>query len=404
MREGSPGDPLELDPTLPPTEPPEITNDKTLPPNSAPSAPVIVRAGSRVDHPELVPVDPRHYDLGQMIARGGMGQIRAARDLRLGRPVAIKELLVATSDLRARFEREARITAKLQHPAIVNVLEAGTWPGGEPFYAMKLVTGDSLDKVVARKTSDAERLALLPNVIAVADALAYAHSKRVIHRDLKPANVLVGEFGETVVIDWGLAKDLSDQREEPDRVAPYRVAPAAADETVAGSVMGTPAYMPPEQASGEPVDERADVYALGALLYHVLAGAPPFEGRSTEAVLAAVLAGPARPLAQVANVPADLCAIVDKAMARRKEDRYPTGKELADELKRFQTGQLVGAQRYTTWMLVRRWLGKHRAIVTVSSIALGIVAMLSIVGVRQIVSERDRARAGEQEAQRRLSR
>src|SRR4051812_8337629 len=143
-----------------------------------------------------------------------MGRIVSARDLRLNRTVAIKELRVQSPELRARFEREALLTARLEHPSIVSIHEAGRWPSGEPFYAMKLVPGRPLDEVIAGATTLAKRLALLPHVVAVADALAYAHQQRVIHRDLKPQNVLVGEFGETVVIDWGLAKDLSDTRQE----------------------------------------------------------------------------------------------------------------------------------------------------------------------------------------------
>ena len=349
---------------------------------------------ARNDYTSLVAVAREHYIIGSEIARGGMGRIFTARDRRLGRTVAIKELLVTSGDLRVRFEREARITASLQHPAIVSIMEAGTWPSGEPFYAMKLVSGESLDKVVAGTRTVAERLALLPSVIAVADALAYAHDREVIHRDLKPANVLIGAFGETVVIDWGLAKDLADRGDELDvPVGPYRGAGGGGDgrETVAGAVMGTPAYMPPEQASGEPVDATADVYSLGALLYHVLAGRPPYLGRAADAVLAAVLDAPPAPIREVDGVPADLAAIVDKAMARERADRYPTAGALAVELKRFQTGQLVGAQRYTPWMLVRRWLRRHRAIVGVAAAALALVATLSAIGLWRILAERTNA-------------
>ena len=332
-----------------------------------------------LDYPALVSIDPQHYVTGQQLARGGMGRIRVARDRRLGRDVAIKELLVTTPELRTRFEREARITAKLQHPAIVGVLEAGTWPSGEPFYAMELVAGKSLDKAIAQCATSRDRLALLPNVIAVADALAYAHGRRVIHRDLKPANVLVGEFGETVVIDWGLAKDLTDA-EAPDLlVGPYRGG-AQPGETEAGAVMGTPQYMPIEQAEGENVDERADVYALGAMLYHVLAGVAPYATGSADAVLTAVLAGPPQSLAtRGLELPADLIAIVDKAMAREAADRYPTAKQLAEDLKKFQTGQLVAAHRYTRLQLALRWLRRHRA---ASVAALAIVAVVSVAGQR----------------------
>jgi len=221
------------------------------------------------DDAELPVVDRRHYAILGELAKGGIGRVLFARDLRLGRDVAIKELLPKHRDAARRFEREARITARLQHPGIIHVYEAGAWPGGEPFYAMPRVPGQSLDRAVASRTTLADRLGLVANVIAVADALAYAHSEHVIHRDLKPANVLVGEFGETVVIDWGSAKDLG---EEP---AASSAAPGAADETASGGVVGTPAYMPPEQARGETVDARADVYAIGALLYKVLTGEAP---------------------------------------------------------------------------------------------------------------------------------
>src|SRR5262249_39665936 len=160
--------------------------------------------------------------------------------------------------------------------------EAGRWPTGEPFYAMEMVRGVSLDHVIPGKRTLDERLALLPNVIAAADALAYAHSQHIIHRDLKPGNVLVGKFGETVVIDWGLAKDLENPNDAPPKPAapvPFPTDAADAGLTVAGSVMGTPSYMPPEQARGEVVDERADVYSLGAILYSVLAGRPPYRGK-----------------------------------------------------------------------------------------------------------------------------
>src|SRR5690349_11140156 len=181
------------------------------------TAAVVVRAGKQGDLDELPSIDPRHYAVGAELARGGMGRILSARDRRLGRAVAIKELLRAAPEARARFEREARITARLQHPAIVSLYEAGRWPGGEPFYVMKLVEGEPLDRKIAERSFE-ERLGLVSHVIAVVDALAYAHGKGVIHRDLKPSNVLIGDHGETVVIDWGLAKELGD--DDPAGAAP----------------------------------------------------------------------------------------------------------------------------------------------------------------------------------------
>jgi tetratricopeptide (TPR) repeat protein/tRNA A-37 threonylcarbamoyl transferase component Bud32 len=332
------------------------------------------------DHVGLSPVDADHYVLGDEIARGGMGRIFRARDRRLGRDIAIKETF-ARSDER-RFEREARITARLQHPSIVQVHEAGVWPTGEPFFAMQLVSGRSLDDAIgAAKTLD-ERLALVPNALAVADAIAYAHSQGVIHRDLKPRNVIVGEFGETVVIDWGLAKDLTTDD------ADVRVDNDAKDgQTAIGAVIGTPSYMPPEQALGEIVDRRADVYAIGAILYHVLSGRPPITGTARDEVLATVVAGGVKPLRDVQpGVPADLLAIVAKAMAFDPAARYADARELAQDLRKFQTGQLVGARSYSWPHLAARWLRRHRTAVTVAAAAIVVLAVLGTISVREIVS------------------
>src|SRR5579872_6499550 len=208
---------------------------------------------------------PDRYHIMGEHGRGGLGRVSRAHDRELGRDIAIKELISRNPVDEIRFLREALITARLEHPGIVPVHEAGRWPDGTPFYAMKLVAGRSLrDLIAERKTVD-ERIGLLHHVIAVADAIAYAHGRNIIHRDLKPANVIVGEFGETVVIDWGLAKDLSATEEPAIGGGPFR---AHHDEglTSAGTVLGTPAYMAPEQSRGESVDQRADVFAIGAML------------------------------------------------------------------------------------------------------------------------------------------
>ena len=172
---------------------------------------VPVAENTENDHGELPEVPTDSYALGLEIARGGMGRIRAARDLRIGRPVAVKELLDSSPDLAARFEREARMTARLQHPGIVPIYEIGRWRDGTPFYAMRNVPGRTLRDAIRAAVRLADRLALLPSVIAAAEAVAYAHSMHIIHRDVTPANILVGAHGETVVIDWGLAKDLTEE-------------------------------------------------------------------------------------------------------------------------------------------------------------------------------------------------
>jgi WD40 repeat protein len=358
---------------------------------AAPGAP-----GTEATLPTL---DPALYVRGAEIARGGMGRIVEAHDRRLARVVAVKELLHAGGGAASRFEREALITAQLQHPAIVAIYEAGRWPSGEPFFAMKRVDGESLDRVVAKAKTLRDRLALIPSVLAVFDALAYAHSKHVIHRDLKPANVLVGAYGETVVIDWGLAKDVSaaSNGDDGDRAGPYRRGDGDG-ETMAGAVMGTPSYMPPEQARGERVDKRADVYSLGALLYHVLAGTAPYTGTSVDVILAKVLADAPRPLREIPGMPSDLAAIVDKAMARAASERYPTAAELADDLRRFQTGQLVAAHAYSLPQLVARWVRRHRAVLAVASAAALALALGLVFYVRGVQDARDRADEQRQQA------
>src|SRR5262245_32516127 len=356
------------------------------------------------DGPGLPVVSATHYRAEREIARGGMGRIVAAEDQRLRRAVALKELLEPAPEQLGRFQREALITARLQHPGIVPVYEAGRWPSGEPFFAMKLVSGRPLDRVIADAATLEDRLALLPRIAAAADAIAYAHSQRVVHRDLKPANILIGEYGETVVIDWGLAKNL-DEAEPPEAeraATPAPRAPATASDarrkveqaastlTVAGAVMGTPAYMAPEQARGEPVDQRADVFALGAMLYHLLAGAPPYNARTATEVIAAAAAGKVVPLTdRERGAPADLVAIVHRAMSQLPIDRYGDAGELARELRRFLTGQLVSAHRYTAVQRIGRFVKRHRAAVTIGVLAAIGFAAGGTFAVRRIMHERD---------------
>jgi tetratricopeptide (TPR) repeat protein len=341
--------------------------------------------------PWKVDPDRERYAVEAVLGQGGMGNILSAFDRQLHRKVALKELRVQKPELEARFRREALLTARLEHPNIVSMHEAGTWPSGEPFYTMRLVSGRPLDRVIAAAKTLVERLALLPHAIAVADALAYAHQEQIIHRDLKPHNVMVGEFGETVVIDWGLAKDLADAGEEPESAS---TEPALVGATEAGEVMGTPAYMPPEQAEGNPVDTRADVYAIGAILYHLLAGVPPYDGKTSLEVVIAVRERPPIPLGdRQPGVPRDLLAIIARAMARDPAARYPTARSLAEDLRRFQTGQLVAAHRYSPAQLLRRWLARHRTAVSVAGAALVFLAIVAIVSVQRIMKEQHRVEA-----------
>jgi WD40 repeat protein len=343
--------------------------------------------------------DPDRYEQVCEHARGGLGRVVRAVDKRLGRTVAVKELLPraangSTAANEARFLREALITARLEHPGIVPVHEAGRWPSGDPYYVMKLVEGRTLKELITSSSTLRDRLALLPHAIAVADAVGYAHSQGVIHRDLKPSNVIIGEFGETIVVDWGLARDCRRDvvgPHVPDVPEEVLLASGSGVETVSGKVVGTPAYMSPEQARGELVDERADVYAIGAVLYELLAGMPPHHDDTPQATLERVIAGPPRPVACVPHVPGELATIVSKAMERDPEHSYANATALAEDLRRYQTGKLVSAHTYSSWALLRKKIAQHRGVVVMaaaSALALGAVGVESF---RRVVAERNNA-------------
>jgi WD40 repeat protein len=353
--------------------------------------------------PTLRPGLGRYEILGEQ-GEGGLGRVLRARDRSLDRLVAVKELKEPTPEAAARFVREVMLTARLQHPSIISIYEIGARDDGSPFYAMKLVEGRPLDQVIADTTSLTERIALLPHAAAVADAIAYAHDRGIIHRDLKPANVIVGPFGETVVIDWGLAKDL--RASAPAGSGPD-VAAALVDETQlplvrtqAGAMLGTPAYMPPEQMRGATVDERADVFALGGILYHVLTGRAPYDSDSFRDAVARIAAGTPIALAErEPRIPAELATIVEKAMAADPRDRYRTAKELAADLGRYRTGQLVGAHHYTPARLAIRFAKRHKAGFLAAAAFVTALSVSGAFGLRGIVRERDRAEAARAQAE-----
>jgi eukaryotic-like serine/threonine-protein kinase len=333
----------------------------------------------RAEEPSATPLrDPARYRILGEHGRGGLGRVARAHDVELGREIAIKELISRGPISEARFLREAVITARLEHPGIVPVYEAGRWLDGTPFYAMKLVAGRPLRDLLAERRTIDERIGLLHHVIAVADAIAYAHGRNIIHRDLKPSNVLVGDYGETVVIDWGLAKEVTAS-EDPLPAG----SPGALDAglTHTGAVLGTPAYMPPEQARGEPVDQRADVFAIGAMLWELCSvqRLPP------------AYAGQRRRILLRAGIDQDLAAIILKAIDPDREHRYPDAGALATDLKAFKAGARIAARRYSLWALLMHWARRHRT----AAIAIAIATAVSVAGVsfyvQSVSAERERA-------------
>jgi eukaryotic-like serine/threonine-protein kinase len=352
--------------------------------------------------------DGQRFRIVRPHARGGLGAVFVALDSELDREVALKQILDDRADdptSRFRFLIEAQITGGLEHPGIVPVYGLGSDGDGRPYYAMRFIRGDSLKEAIddfhqASKSGtvpagsrDLGLRKLLRRFMDVCNAIDYAHSRGVIHRDIKPANIIVGRHGETLVVDWGLAKPMG--RVEPGTESGERLLmPSSASgsaETLPGSALGTPAYMSPEQAEGqlERLGPRSDVYSLGATLYCLLTGQPPFTGDVVD-VIRAVQRGGFRPPRQLdPNLDPALEAICLKAMAHKPEDRYTTSRALADDLDRWMADEPVSAWREPLARRARRWARRNRTAVTAAAVAL----VAGVVGLSAVLAVQTRAKA-----------
>lgn len=308
------------------------------------------------------------YELREPLGQGGCGTVYRAWDPKHERDVALKVVHRSDEQARVRFEREIKATARLRHPGVVSLLDSGEHDG-QLFIVTELVGGESLAARIDREGRLAPREAARV-LREVTLAIHYAHGEGVLHRDIKPHNVLLDRQGRARVVDFGLAR-----LEDKARV------------TASGASLGTPAYMPPEQvdARGFDLDARSDVYAMGATLYHALAGRPPFEADSLEELLLSVLRSePGAPSLHERAVPADLDTICLKCLEKDPDRRYPDAAALARDLERFLDNEPIHARRSTALQRAWRWSRKNRLVAVMAIVSIALAASLVAVVARYL--------------------
>ena len=340
---------------------------------------------------------------------GGLGTVSIARDEELHRDVALKEIKpqhASNKISQNRFLLEGEVTGSLEHPGIVPVYGMGRYNDGRPYYAMRFVHGESLEEAIDKfhKTDASEGYQtgkravafreLISRFIAVCNAIAYAHSRGVLHRDLKPGNILLAKYGETLVVDWGLAKVAGqvDTAAVPTDETPLELqSGTSTTATRFGSVIGTPTYMSPEQSEGrlDLLGPATDIYSLGATLYCLLVGHSPFRETNLDALLSKVRRGefPA-PRQANPNVPRPLEAICLKAMATKREDRYSSATELADDLEHWLADEPVSAYPEGRREQAARWIRRHRT--AAAAIAIGLLLLTVVSAVAAILINHQR--------------
>ncbi len=339
------------------------------------------------------------FVLGGRLGQGSQGVVFALRDRDAQRTVALKTLngRVVDRDDIARFLHEVQVTAQLEHPGVVPVHDVGVLPDGTVFYTMKRVEGVVLsDWLAGRAGSPTHRFEVIQLFLKICDTMAFSHSRGVVHRDLKPRNVMVGTYGEVLVMDWGLAKvvGVSEPLRRPE--TDVQLSDLADHETLAGTAVGTPAYMSPEQARGQidRVDHRSDIYGLGVMLYESLAAASPYVRGDLRRTVAQVVGGQWKPIDQqpaCRTLPRRLGAIVHKAMAHAQDDRYQHVSELSADLRAFLAGEAVTAYRETLADLAARVIDRHRQAITWS--VIGILVVVAASGAAWTYQQRRDARA-----------